>query len=306
MEAQIFGTVAQLTTLRSLQLYTNVNPDAWSPESVRPYATSVAHLSALTALTSLSLVPSWLYEDHGDSWKRAQRDGRKHGAWCEVRDAHRTSLLFALSCMPQLKRLDCPTLWLRPSELGPMGALTFLRVGGLLPPVMGPSDGPAEGGSAGVSAADRHLPQRLRELVLRVGASPRALAPLLLTPALCKLDVQLMRFGMSDVDTEGRLRAEAVAAVGQAVRLLAVYRDQIPDVVRLCIEADGGPGPVKPREDAPNGHIEWIWQLQGLAAFRNLKLAHLDLRAGDLSCLGQALGSMHGKHPCSCPYMASV
>ncbi len=295
MEARVFSTVAQLTTLKSLLLTTNFNPASISPEAVRPQATCVGRLSALTALTQLQLIPSSSYEHHGDSWSVMERDGDRHGTWCEVREAHRASLLSALRCMPQLQHLYCPALWLQPSELAPLTALTRVTLMGLLPPAVGRPSGQEDGGLAGLPGASVALPPHLRELVLERGASPRALALLQPSPAFSLLDVQLMRFGVSDVTAGGHMRAEAVAAVGPAVRLLTVYRNRASESSRLVMDCDSGHGLLRPRANAPTGHMEWIRQLRGLDAFGSVEISNMALLAADLSCLGQTLCNITGE-----------
>ncbi len=292
LEAHVYGEVAQLTQLQKLHLYTNFDPNAWSLDAIRPHATAVARLSTLTALTVLDLSPSWCYEDHGGSWKAVQALGSQLGAWCAVREDHRTSLLSAVRCMPQLQHFECPMLWLQPCELAPLTAPASLKVAGLLPPAAGQQ--PAQGLGAGGSTA-RALPPQLRWLDLRVGSSPRALAALQPPASLTCLRSPMLRFGVSDVTgVAGRLLPEAVAAVGRAVQLLVAYRDQA-GCTSIKIEGDGGPGLLRPREDALTGHIEWIQQLQGLDVFPLVKLAHINFRPGELSCLGHTLCNLQGE-----------
>ncbi len=293
LESRIYSAVAQLRTLHSLHLTTsNLDPTVGFPEALRPHATCVARLSALTALTSLYLNLANYYEHHGDSWERQQQDGEQHGAWCEVREAHRTSLLSALRCMPQLQHLDCPTLWLRASELpAALTALTSLTLGGLLPP-------PAGGHPLGLRDAGHGvaLPPRLQEMVLQQGISPRALAELQPPPSSFHLDVSVMSFGMSDVLIDGHVRPEAVAVVGAAVRTLVACRSQADDGPhRICITEDGSPCLLLPREESPSGHMEWIQQLQGLDVFKKLELESISLSTADLCCLGQVLPGLKGE-----------
>ncbi len=293
----MISTVAQLTTLESLLLMTSFDPASTPLEAVRPHATCVALLSSLTALTQLQLRPSRRYDNRVDSWSVFEEDGGQHKAWCAVREAHRSSLLSALRCMPQLQHLHCLTLFLQPSELAALTALTRATLMGLLPPAVGQQPSPREGrGLISLPAAGCvALPPHLQELVLVWGASPRAYAALQPAAAFSGLHARALVFGMSDVDTEGRLRAEALAAVGPAVRLLTTYRDPTPGSGCFSIDGDGSYWPLQPRAGAPTGHIEWIRQLQGLDAFRSLELYNIDLRAGDLSCLGQTLSNLTGE-----------
>ncbi len=196
----MISTVAQLTTLQSLILLTSFNTTSWSPEAVLPHATCVARLSALTALNHLQLELSWCYDTHRDSGSAMETEGKQHGAWCEVRETHRTSLLSALRCMPQLQHLDCPTLWLQPSDLASLTALTSATLRGLLPPAVGQQPSGREGrGLTGPQAAGCvPLPPYLRELVLFLGASPRAYAALRPAAAFSRLRAPIMLFSMSD------------------------------------------------------------------------------------------------------------
>ncbi len=297
VDARLFGQVSHLKTLQALHLVLDGDPNACTPDAVRPHATCVARLSALTGLTRLGLVLSSCYEHDGDSYRRHVEDGEQHGAWVEVREAHRTSLLSALRCMPQLLQLYCPTQWLRLSELPPsLTALTSLTLGGILPPPAeeGPGGLAGGGGLPARRAAGAPLPPQLRELVLKVGASPRALAQLQPPPSLVHLHMHALRFGISDVE-DGKLRPEAVAAVGPAVRTLLACRHPTRGPSHIRISGDGGAGQLLPREGSPNGHMEWIQQLRGLQAIRNLTLVGVRLRPADLCCLGQALSSLQGK-----------
>lgn len=306
LEAHVYGEVAQLTQLQKLHLYTNFNPDAWPLDAIRAHATAVASLSTLTGLTSLDLSPSWCYENHGDSWSGLRALGDQRGAWCAVREAHRSSLLSAVRCMPQLQLLECPALWLQPCELASMTALTSIRAAGLLPPAV--AQHPIQLLSAG-GGPPGSFPPQLRVLQLRVGSSPRALAALQPPASFTTLRCPTLRFGMSDVrGVEGRLLPEVVAAVGPAVRLLVAYR---AGGTCIGIEADGGAFLLLPREDAPNGHIEWIQQLQGLDAFRRIELEAINFRPGELSCLGHTLCRVTGERPpeqlqCSCAQLRSI
>lgn len=65
-----------------------------------------------------------------------------------------------------------------------------------------------------------------------------------------------------------------------------------PHTVR--IRADGGAGQLLPRDGSPNGHSEWIQQLEGLDVYRKLRLVNVRLRPADLCCLGQALPDLQG------------
>ncbi len=132
----MISTVAQLTNLESLCLLTYCDSPSVSPEAVWPHATCVAHLSALTALTYLRLEVSACYDYPVESWSAMMKDVYRYHAWRVVQEAHRTSLLSALGCMPQLQRLFCPGLWLQPSELAPLTALTSVTLMGLLPPAV--------------------------------------------------------------------------------------------------------------------------------------------------------------------------
>ncbi len=297
VEAHVFGGIAQLRSLRSLSLTAHLDPDDCTPDTLRPHATCVAHLSALSALTSLKLELSDCYEHDGHSYNKQQKDGEQHGAWVEVREAHRTSLLSALRCMPQLQHLDCPTLWLRPSELPAcLTALTSLTLGGLLPPPAGEGTVHAAGGSARPLAEGGALPPQLRDLVLKDSASPRALASLRLPPSFTRLEVTMLRFGTTDVTPDMRLRPEAVAAVGPAVRMAVAHRDAACGPKAVCFLGDGGDGTVLPREDSPNGHSEWIRQLRGLDVFRTLVLQGWGfVSTGDMCCLAEALPGLQGE-----------
>ncbi len=297
VDARLLGLVPHLKTLRALHLVLDGDTDNCTPHTLRPHATCVARLSALTGLTRLKLVLSRCYEHDGDSYYKQQKDGEQHGAWVEVREAHRTSLLSALRCMPQLQHLDCPTLWLRPSELPAcLTALTSLTLGGLLPPpaVEGPGGLAGGDGFPARLAAGVPLPPQLQELVLRTAASPRAIAQLQPPPPLVHLDVQTLRFGVSDVD-DGKLRPEAVEAVGPAVRKLLACRHPVRGPNLMRVRTDCGTDQLLPRDGSPSGHMEWIQQLQGLEAFRNLTLTDVRLRPADLCCLGQALPSLQGE-----------
>ncbi len=297
VEACAIGAVAQLTMLRSLRLVTSLG-DYWSPEALRPHASCVGRLSSLTALTHLYLDTPVLYEHHADSWHEQQHEGEEHEVWCEVREAHRAALLSALRCMPQLQQLECPTLWLRPSELPVQcTALTSLSLKGLLPPAVEDPQVAADSG-AGAQAAVAAMPPQLQELTLRGAASPRALALLRPPSCLVRLDLNTLTFSVTDVTAEGRLHAASADAVGPAVRLLLSYRGG-----RRCycnhmdIEYDGGPGRMQPREGAADSHMGWIRELNGLDVCRRLALGGVALSFGDLHCLGRTLGQLRSKYP---------
>ncbi len=303
-ELHVLDTVAQLKTLRSLDLCINLpeeiicRPDL---SALRPNAPCVAHLSALTALTRLRLVMSECYEHAADSYTAhfgAAPEGG--GSWAEVQEAHRTSLLAALRCMPQLQHLHCPTLWLTAGDAAPLTALTSMSLAGLLPPPLEqPSMQPATVGAlrnptkAVGRAVAIALPPQLRELTLLKRTSPRALALLQPPPSLIELDFNELSFGTTDVTVEGRLRPEAVDAVGAAVQLL--LRFCCCHYNKFIVGADGGPGPLQPREDSPDGHMEWIRQLKGLTVCGSVLLDKIELSAGDLCCLAQTLPGLTGK-----------
>ncbi len=291
----MYSAIAQLKLLRSLQLTTFIDIRRCTAENVLPHATSIACLGALTALTSLKLSLSRWYARGADRcWSQQQEERASQGtAWVEVQEAHRTSLLGALRCMLQLY---CPTLWLRPSELPAcLTALTSLTPGGLRPPTVSAnagSNGPADDGA---------LPPQLQELVLKDEGSPRALADLRPQPSFTRLGVTTLRFGASDVTPDGRLRPEAVAAVGPAVRLLVGFRGRPDDRRDECMWIKGGGSGISwllRCEDFSSGHMEWIRQLQGLdARWSNMVLYNVALSTGDLCCLGQTLPNLTGERP---------
>ncbi len=308
-EACILGAVAQLKSLRSLRLATNLR-FGLAPEALRPYASCVGRLSSLTALTHLYLETPMGYAGHGNSWHEQQQEGEEHEVWCEVREAHRAALLSPLRCMPQLQQLECPTLWLRPSELPVQcTALTSLSLKGLRPPAVEAPQGAGDNG-AGAQVAGAAMPPQLQELTLRGAASPRALA--LLRPPVCFARVgAAIAFGPSDVTPEGHVTAQAVEAVGPAVRLLAAYRGRTSgcDDVDWYSDSDFwqisswgacGHGMMLPREGSPNGHIEWIRQLQALDVYGSLTLSGVALSFGDLRCLGQTLARLTSRLPEIC------
>ncbi len=310
-ETSILETVAQLTKLRSLCLYTVLDPDTCTRVALAPHATSVACLSALTALTRLEFEPSPCYEFHGDRWSVMHKHGLALEEPCE---AHRTSLLAALRAMPQLQHLHCPTLWLRPSEAAPLTALTTLSVGGLLRP------SPAGAGHRAHLAADMEvdpvpesdngpedparegpLPTGLQELRLINGASPCTLAALQLPASVRSFRCAVVILGCRDVEQLECITQEALEALGPAMRLLS--RQEIccaSDTVQVVV--DGGPGLLQPRQDTPTGHAEWLQQLAGLGAFQSLQLRGVELRAGDVGCLVRMWPKVRvSLEPCLCP-----
>ncbi len=297
--------VGQLVALRSLHLSTSSHPS--SLDAVRRHATCVASLSTLTALTHLQLVPPSTYEDHGDNFIDASSISRELEGWCAAREAYRSSLLSALRCMPQLQSVNCSRLWLRPSELAPLTALTSLTLAGLLPPG---DEHPLEvaGGRPGrFQPAGAALPPHLHTLYLdRV--SPRTLARLRPSAAFTRLDVTCMQFGISDMGEDGRLLEQTVEAVGPAVRLLTAYRHRYGLCSRDRLSSWGGlailgrgPADVRPRQESPNGHIEWIRHLQGLDdAYDCVDFDSLVLSAGELNCLGHTLRNLQGESRIRC------
>ncbi len=296
MEAHLLATVAQLTSLRSLHLSTGLKEGTWSPEALRPYATCVARLSTLTALTQLQLQPPYGFFNQGDSWLSMVQDPNQHLRAEEVWTAHQISLMSALRCMPLLASLTAPSLWLRPYEMAQLTALTSIAVGGLLPAAGHPSEA-----AQGAAASGAALPAHLQELTLQAGASPRALAALKPREAFARLNMHTMRFGKLDVTPGGQLRAETAAAVGPAVRLLTAYRGRTPQSAVFSITADAGRSALVPPEGAANGHMEWIRQLHGLSdRYRAVSLERVALGPGDLSCLGEALRDLKSKrHVCT-------
>ncbi len=297
--SSLLAAVAPLRTLQSLCVFMEHNPGLDTPEALHPHATTVSHLSALTALASLTLLLPRCYEHHGENWLRKIHDGDRHAAWCEVREAHRASLLSALRALPQLQHLHCPTLWLHPAEAAPLTALTSLTLGGLLPPAPGgqSTTEPTGGGvrSGGVGHVHGSLPPGLRTLVIKQGVSPRALALLQPPASLTRLDVSRVCFGTSDVTADGQLLGESVSALGPAVRLLAGLRCGDDQTGPICIRGDGYIAALRPREGSTNGHMEWIRQLQGLDGYRSdIELWNIELSAADLVCLGQALPDATG------------
>ncbi len=289
-EAQLLASMSTLTQLRSLDLRLLVDPDACSPDTVRPHATCLACLGALTALTRLRLELSDHYVPAGDSWRKRCEEGEEHEAWEEVRGAQRTSLLSALRRMPQLRQLRCSELWLRPSEAASLTALTGLHLGGLLAPPA------AAAPSVNVTAAEDTarspagaLPPQLRMLTLAFGASPSTLAALQPPPSLTELDASCICFGMSDVSPDGRVLPKAVQDFRSAVHLLAPL---LPRKLRypFYILADCGPRPMGPPEAGPRGHVQWMRELAVLdTGSLDLTLKGVQLRVGELACLASAL-----------------
>ncbi len=256
----------------------------------------VARLSSLTALTRLELAPIKWYENDNEFdvwWPSDDKDLRI--AEREVREAHHTSLMSALRCMPRLQHLECTYLWLRPSELAPLTALTYLTLGGLLPPDEGQI---SEVAGPGPACAD--MPAQLHTLNLRVAASPRGLALLRPSAAFVRLGVGVLQFAAGDAADDGRLLQETAEAVGPAVQLLLAYHDP------TCRSQSGYHAKfvitgrcstkLKPWEGSCCGHVEWIRQLQGLdEAFECIMLEAINLSPADLSCLGHTLCNLKGK-----------
>ncbi len=291
----MYTSVAQLTGLRSLHLRLDAHGATCSPEDLHPHTAYQARLSSLTALTHLHLELHSCYQPNHDSWSRHHEREVYHQAdWRELRDAHRTTLLSVLGRMQQLQCLHCPTLWLTPSEAATLTALTGLHLGGLLLPGGngGPSSLPASSSWA--------LPPLLRELHLHDAASPRLLAGLQLPCSLLRVSVTSICFGMSDVTEEGgRIKEQAVQAVGPAVRRLVRYRGG-GEGGSISIVGDGSSGRMQPREGSPDGHVEWVRQLQGLdAVVGHLTLDNMALSAEDLGCLGKALPHLKGETWCA-------
>ncbi len=56
------ASISHLTTVHSLSILTRLHPDMYSPRKLRPTATCLSRLSALTALTHLELDLSLCYE----------------------------------------------------------------------------------------------------------------------------------------------------------------------------------------------------------------------------------------------------
>ncbi len=287
--SRVLSSVCGLTGLRSLRLDLRLHPDNMTLDAVRPHATSLAQLGALTVLTRLHLELSDCYEPAGDSWDKQQEDGEEHEAWEEVREVQRTSLLSALRCMPQLQDLSCRTLWLRPSEAASLAALTSLTLGRLL----APQDGMAAGVAAPASGA---LPPQLRTLSLRAGASPSVLAALQPPPSLTELDLSSIRFGTTDVSRGCKVLPEAVQAFGEAVRLVMHYLPKCrqQEQRRIQVVAACGDDLMMPPDQAGcEGHAGWIRQLAPLGAWlTGLQIRGIRLTHGDLQCLVSELPNL--------------
>ncbi len=327
LERDLYRVISGLTTLQNLHLCTEVDLDACADFGPTRYADSPALLSTLTVLTHLTLERTPNYEHDGAMYQLYNHDDdadayqqredeleREH--WSEAQEAHRTSLLSALRCMPQLQHLDCPTLWLRPCETAFLTALTNLTLGGLLPPaVLEPAASASLGGSPPAAAAGGSLPPQLQELSLQTATSPRLLAVLRPPASLTHLCVRCMCFGTSDVDADGRITAEAVDAVGPAVRMLLGHRGDrgngrssgsSSSNESICVRGGGSEGRLLPREGAQGGHSEWVQQLQGLdGAFGTVTLANLELSTAELRCLGQTLSNLKSERHCVCTILLS-
>lgn len=249
----------------------------------------MARLSALTAPTRLKLEMSLRLDCHGDSWSQREQDGEQHSAWVAVRQAHRAAVLSVLRAMPQLQRVDCPTLWPRPGEAASLTALTSLSVGGLLPSSLASLAAPETAVSQ--STTDAMWPPRLQELTLHSGGSPRLLAALQLPATLRTFACHTIRFGMLDVEVSNRIKQETLDSLGPAVQLLV--RTKRPNAVdRMEVVADGAPGLLRPRERGPRGHAEWLQQLAGLDVFSGIELNGMKLRAGDVISLVSTLPNL--------------
>ncbi len=284
-EDGIISSILHLTHLRELYLTIHVDPEEFAHEAIAPYTTSLARLSALTALTELMLDLSRCYQYGGDNLQMMQLAGDDHEAWTEVREAHRTSLLSALRAMPQLQHLDCATLWLHPSEAATLTALTSLQLGGLMPPPYG--------GSRPTSP----LPPRLADLCLDSAVSPRLLASLQIPSTLTSLRSCRLRFGMSDVNQETcQLLPETVAAVGPAVQRMKALRPNGSLGRFWLLTADGAARPLLPRAGVPDGHAEWLGQLGALDGV-DLALRGFALQVEDVCCLAQTLGKVQVSPP---------
>ncbi len=288
-ERRLLSRVAKLTQLRSLHLDLSLDPSGCTLNAMRRHAPLPAHLSALTALTSLQLELPDCYEPAGDSWERQQQDGRRHAAWEEVREAHRTSLLSALRHMPHLQDLTCRKLWLQPSELACLTALTSLTLGGLLPPERQQPNGNS------IAAAVCTLPPRLQTLILAGGASPSFLATFQPPPSLKEFNVSCVRFGMADVSPYFELLPQAARDVSSAAVLLAGFAARAVRIVAECCA-----GLLEPFEDAADSHEAWIRGLGPLStSLKDLTIQGVQLLVGDLACLVSTLpelrvSDMHG------------
>ncbi len=305
----MYTSVPQLTGLRSLHLRLHADERSAGCRAVdlKPHAAHLARLSSLTALTHLHLDLHSCYQHTHNSWYLHQLgEGNEHDDWCNVREAHRTTLLSVLGHMKQLQHLHCPTLWLAPAEAAPLTALTGLHLGGLLPtrgeycvPMAG-----AAGGRGGPTCFPvGSLPPLLRELHLHGAEPARLLAGLQLPSSLACLSVNRIRFGMSDMaEEDGRLTQEAVQAVGPVVRRLVRYRGGRRGSGSITILGEGSACRMQPREGSPEGHVEWVRQLQGLdCVVGHLTLDTITLSAEDLRCLGETLPHLKGE-----PWCASV
>lgn len=163
-----------------------------------------------------------------------------------------------------------------------------MTLGGLLPPDEGQAPRPM--------CVD--MPPLLHTLRLRTGVSPHELALLRPSDAFKHLGVAALLFGVGDAT------AEAVAAVGPAVRLVLAYRDphfrpagvSAADPYSRFTIAGRTVDFMTPREGSCNGHMEWIRQLRGMDdAVECLMLEGLDLSPADLSCLGHTLCNLKGE-----------
>ncbi len=291
-EARVLSSVCQLTGLQSLHLSTHVPARACTFAKVLPHFLSLTQLSALTALTSLDLQLPACYRPIADRYSRWEVQPEEDGyqGWAVLWSGQLASLLVALRRMPRLQHLGCRELWMQPSYLAPLTALTSLTLGGLMPaseplqplprpPLPLP---PTEGVAAWA------LPPQLQELHLADGASPSILRLLQLPASIKRIRAPVLCFGMYDGTTGCRVQPGAVEAVGMAVRLLARYAGDVDPWVR--VEADCGPGLLEPREEGPTSHTEWLSQLAWLPpAVTKLELRHVRLRVGDVTCLASAL-----------------
>ncbi len=221
-----------------------------------------------------------------------------------MREVHRASLLSALGCMPQLQHLHCHTLWLRPSDLASLTALTRITLGGLLPPTAAPVQVPAAvdasassaaaAGAAAAAAAARPstaagaLPPQLQSLILAKAASPSALAALQPAPNLKHITLYRIRLGTSDVSPDGRVLPTVAADVGLAARLLAPFVES-SELDDLTVAADCGPRPMGPPEAGLQGHTGWIRELAAVSALERLHISDVQLHVGDLTSLVSVL-----------------
>ncbi len=164
------------------------------------------------------------------------------------------------------------------------------------PPASAPAGDSGMGGDTAtisLPAASWPVPPCLHHLALSLGASPRVLASLQRPPTLQRISCNHLRFGTSDVTPGNQLLPQTVAAVGPAVRLLSeawTGGGKVPD---LTVVADGGAGPLRPREGAAGGHAEWLGQLAALGGRCGMvSLMNLQLRLADLHCLQRAFKSL--------------